>query len=80
MVAGSVVADAAEVAPETFRFFAVLVALVLGRVGEGTGQLGVAVAVQVGEEIGERVKMDDGRIMNARIDVNGASVMLMDPF
>ena len=31
------------------------------------------------EEIGERVKMDDGRIMNAKIDVNGASVMLMDP-
>jgi len=31
------------------------------------------------EEIGERVKMDDGRIVNARIDVNGASVMLMDP-
>jgi PhnB protein len=31
------------------------------------------------EEIGERVKMEDGRIMNARIDVNGASLMLMDP-
>src|SRR5215210_128247 len=31
------------------------------------------------EEIGERAKMEDGRIMNARIDVNGNSVMLMDP-
>ncbi|MBZ6077221.1 VOC family protein [Microvirga puerhi] len=31
------------------------------------------------EEIGERAKMDDGRILNARIDVNGGSIMLMDP-
>ncbi len=31
------------------------------------------------EEIGERAKMDDGRILNARIEVNGGSVMLMDP-
>jgi PhnB protein len=31
------------------------------------------------EEIGERVKMDDGRICNSRIDVNGGSIMLMDP-
>ena len=31
------------------------------------------------EEIGERAKMEDGRILNARIDVNGGSVMLMDP-
>ncbi len=31
------------------------------------------------EEFGERAKMEDGRIMNARIDVNGGSVMLMDP-
>jgi PhnB protein len=31
------------------------------------------------EEIGERAKTDDGRIMNARIDVNGGSIMLMDP-
>jgi len=30
------------------------------------------------EEIGERV-MDLGRIMNASIEINGASVMLMDP-
>ena len=31
------------------------------------------------EEVGERAKMEDGRIMNARIDVNGGSIMLMDP-
>ncbi|KAB0265920.1 VOC family protein [Microvirga brassicacearum] len=31
------------------------------------------------EEIGERTGMDDGRICNARIDVNGGSIMLMDP-
>lgn len=31
------------------------------------------------EEVGERVVMDDGRIMNSRIDVNGGSIMLMDP-
>lgn len=31
------------------------------------------------EEVGERHKMEDGRILNARIDVNGASLMLMDP-
>lgn len=31
------------------------------------------------EEIGERTQMDDGRILNARIDVNGGSIMLMDP-
>jgi hypothetical protein len=31
------------------------------------------------EEIGERVKMDDWRIMNAKIDVTGPSEMLMDP-
>lgn len=31
------------------------------------------------EEIGERFRMEDGRIMNARVDINGGSVMLMDP-
>ena len=31
------------------------------------------------EEVGGRVPMEDGRIMNARIDVNGGSIMLMDP-
>ncbi len=31
------------------------------------------------EEVGERAKMPDGRLMNARIDVNGGSIMLMDP-
>lgn len=31
------------------------------------------------EEVGKRTKMEDGRILNARIDVNGGSVMLMDP-
>ena len=31
------------------------------------------------EEVGRRTRMEDGRIMNARVDVNGASVMLMDP-
>ena len=31
------------------------------------------------EEVGPRALMDDGRIMNARIDVNGNSIMLMDP-
>ncbi|MCC2689740.1 MAG: Glyoxalase/bleomycin resistance protein/dioxygenase [Rhizobiaceae bacterium] len=31
------------------------------------------------EEVGERAHMDDGRILNCRIDVNGGSVMLMDP-
>lgn len=31
------------------------------------------------EEVGPRNKMKDGRIMNARVDLNGASIMLMDP-
>lgn len=31
------------------------------------------------EEVGERAAMPDGRIMNSRIDVNGGSIMLMDP-
>jgi uncharacterized glyoxalase superfamily protein PhnB len=31
------------------------------------------------EEIGDRVKMEDGRLMNSRVDINGASLMLMDP-
>ena len=31
------------------------------------------------EEVGSRARMDDGRIMNARVDLNGASLMLMDP-
>ena len=31
------------------------------------------------EEVGQRAKMEDGRILNARIDINGGSVMLMDP-
>ena len=31
------------------------------------------------EEVGPRNRMEDGRIMNARVDMNGASVMLMDP-
>ena len=30
-------------------------------------------------EIGDRAKMEDGRLMNARIDVNGGSIMLMNP-
>src|SRR5690349_5112222 len=31
------------------------------------------------EEIGDRATMADGRILNARIDVNGGSLMVMDP-
>jgi uncharacterized glyoxalase superfamily protein PhnB len=31
------------------------------------------------EEVGERTKMEDGRLMNACINVNGGSIMLMDP-
>ena len=31
------------------------------------------------EEVGQRTCMPDGRIMNARVDLNGASVMFMDP-
>jgi uncharacterized glyoxalase superfamily protein PhnB len=31
------------------------------------------------EEVGPRARMEDGRIMNARVDLNGASLMLMDP-
>jgi len=31
------------------------------------------------EEIGSRARMEDGRLMNARVDLNGASLMLMDP-
>lgn len=31
------------------------------------------------KEIGDRAKMEDGRIMNARVDINGGSLMLMDP-
>jgi len=31
------------------------------------------------EEVGPRARMEDGRIMNARIEVNGNSIMLMDP-
>src|SRR3712207_6291114 len=31
------------------------------------------------EEVGARATMEDGRILNARVDVNGGSVMLMDP-
>ena len=30
-------------------------------------------------EVGERVKVEDGRILNACIEVNGGSIMLMDP-
>jgi uncharacterized glyoxalase superfamily protein PhnB len=30
-------------------------------------------------EVGRRTPMEDGRILNARIDVNGGSIMLMDP-
>lgn len=30
-------------------------------------------------EVGDRAKMPDGRLMNARIDVNGGSIMMMDP-
>ena len=30
------------------------------------------------EEVGQRALMEDGRIMNSRIDVNGGSIMLMD--
>lgn len=30
-------------------------------------------------EVGNRARMPDGRIMNARVDINGASLMLMDP-
>src|SRR3712207_5258385 len=31
------------------------------------------------EEVGGRAAMNDGRLMNARVDVNGGSIMLMDP-
>jgi uncharacterized glyoxalase superfamily protein PhnB len=31
------------------------------------------------EEVGPRTPMEDGRLLNARIDVNGGSIMLMDP-
>lgn len=31
------------------------------------------------EEVGGRALTEDGRIMNSRIDVNGGSIMLMDP-
>ncbi len=31
------------------------------------------------QEVGERATMEDGRVLNARIDVNGNSIMLMDP-
>ena len=31
------------------------------------------------QEVGSRARMDDGRILNARIEVNGNSIMLMDP-
>ena len=31
------------------------------------------------EEVGGRAAMDDGRLLNARVDINGGSVMLMDP-
>jgi uncharacterized glyoxalase superfamily protein PhnB len=31
------------------------------------------------EEVGPRAAMDDGRLLNSRIDVNGGSIMLMDP-
>ena len=31
------------------------------------------------EEVGERARMPYGRIMNSRVDINGGSVMLMDP-
>lgn len=31
------------------------------------------------EEVGQRAKMEDGRILNARIEINRGSVMLMDP-
>ena len=30
-------------------------------------------------EIGDRALMEDGRILNARIEVNGGAVMVMDP-
>ena len=31
------------------------------------------------EEVGDRALMQDGRILNSRIDINNGSVMLMDP-
>jgi PhnB protein len=31
------------------------------------------------QEVGERATMEDGRVLNARIDINGGSVMVMDP-
>ena len=31
------------------------------------------------EEVGQRARMPDGRLMNARVDINGHSLMLMDP-
>ena len=31
------------------------------------------------EEVGGRAEMGDGRLMNSRVDVNGGSIMLMDP-
>ncbi len=30
------------------------------------------------QEVGERSRMPDGRIINSRVDINGGSVMLMD--
>ena len=30
-------------------------------------------------EVGQRAPMPDGRLMNSRVDINGGSVMLMDP-
>ena len=30
-------------------------------------------------EVGPRAPMPDGRLMNSRVDINGGSVMLMDP-
>ena len=31
------------------------------------------------EEVGPRAPLEDGRILNSRIDINGGSIMLMDP-
>ena len=31
------------------------------------------------EEVGARAEVGDGRLMNSRVDINGGSVMLMDP-
>jgi PhnB protein len=50
--------------------------LMLERAADAIAFYGRAFGAQ---EIGERALMPDGRIMNARVEVNGHSLMLMDP-